>query len=557
MRTLLSLLLAALLLPMAAAPARAQEMTVALDAVTYTVTWAVYDGRAVEVSILQTPNEPDTALMDAMDFDPQDPESEYMRPHVGRAAHLIGSQCDIEFEFEGDPRGQSDYDYRSMDGYGTIGPEGLGLRSYQYFELPEGVSPDVVDAVITIGVQRTDAYTFEEHDSFTLNLPKEVEPLSEGANIDLVSTHIADFSFAQGPHSLVLDVLHKPAPGVEALSFDLASDDAWVKGQMTIGEDTEATDGILHLQRRYLLERNTSLPETVRLSYRGGGDELLVNLKTGEYIVVSPSEEIKSHALNAVTYTVEWTYYDGYVAEIGLLHTPNEPDTALVEALGYDPEGPLDEFTRDAAEKATHLVGSYFATDFVYEGADGIEARSSSGGGSSLSGLGIASRDFIILPPGVSPASVDAEVTVGVVRTKLNEFDEQDRFTVSIPKDNTPLALGAELDIGGTRIAQLSVSRTPDALVVNIFHEPTPTTWSRSFEVSGEDGGVLQATGTGETGVGASEGYVHFEGWFDQALSPNQPLPDMLRIKYLGGEADELLVDLTTGDIEIVEQPEK
>ncbi len=255
------------------------------------------------------------------------------------------------------------------------------------------------------------------------------------------------------------------------------------------------------------------------------------------------------YTMDAVTYTVQWVYYDGRVAEIGLLQTPNLADVALVDALSFDPNAMDQEPMSVAAKAGKTVVGSYCEVAFDPNvSTPGVRH----GGGGTFAGAILQGYEWLSLPLGVSPESVEATVTTGVrTSPEQGEYDEWGGFAVAIPRADKPL-IGEEtdLDLGATRVKHVAVSRTPSRLVVNVFHTPVSERAYPSFTAYAMDGTALHESGN-EANDAAKSGLVHAEAAYD--IAEGEPLPDAIRLHYNGAPAKELLVDLAAGTVTILD----
>ena len=155
------------------------------------------------------------------------------------------------------------------------------------------------------------------------------------------------------------------------------------------------------------------------------------------------------------------------------------------------------------------------------------------------------------MPLDVSPDSVEAVITIATLTQQLDTYEEMDSLIVNIPKTDKPLVDAAlDLDVGPTVIKHIVVSRTPQMLVVDVYHQPVEGRGISSFSVSSLGDAVLEHSFS-DTLDPDKAGWVREDNTF--ALGKDDPLPEALRLYYAGGTAKDLKVDLTAGTVEVLE----
>lgn len=261
---------------------------------------------------------------------------------------------------------------------------------------------------------------------------------------------------------------------------------------------------------------------------------------------LAPAEEMIV-ALDSITYSVQWTYYDGHVVAIGILQTANDPDAALVEADAYAPGGPQTEPMRAAAALSDTVIGAYCGVSFRYEGGDTLPLGQ--GGGGLSAGKSIDSYDWLSLAAGVSPDSVEVDAILGARTSAAARYDEEGGFSFPILKTGEPLLhVETDLSLGSVTLRRVVISRTPSLLIINLFHDPVAAgEFPRIALLSAEDTGLEHRTSHGGMDSG---GLYHVEEVY--SLAADAPLPDVLTLRYEGLDL-ALSIDLPSGTVDRAE----
>lgn len=262
-----------------------QGMEHSLDVVKTRVKWVYYDGYTAEIAMQQVPVAPDVVLVDALLFDPENMEEEPMSLVAGRdGVTAIGVYCEASFAFE-----DCDGIYQDvLLGSGDGNAAGEMLESYYFARLPEGISPDAIQAEIHVGVSTQRAQEFEQRDLFDVRIPKADRSLLHAAgDWDLGSTRIRQVTVSCTPRRVLVSLLHQPALERGAISISVYGAD----GTLLEMESTSGGDGMEDGQTRevqtFSLGENQALPSDMRIQYTASQTlGLQVHLSTGEMKVV-------------------------------------------------------------------------------------------------------------------------------------------------------------------------------------------------------------------------------------------------------------------------------
>ncbi len=259
--------------------------------------------------------------------------------------------------------------------------------------------------------------------------------------------------------------------------------------------------------------------------------------------------EGRESTLGDVTFAVQDIYYDGRVAMLAMRQTASRPDAVMVDEVFRDRTDGTPVYGGDG--ETGHIIPTYCDIRFYYE-KDGqrIDNLGACGGstnkGNPLDSYGL----MAYMPPDVSPDSVEAVVTIATLTPELDTHQEMDSLVLDIPKTDQPLVdVALDLDVGPTVVKHIVVSRTPRLLVVHVYHQPAAGQDHRSFSVSSFGGAPLDHSASDTEDL--EEGLVRVFHAF--TLDKDGPLPEALRLKYDGGAAKELKVDLTAGTVDVLE----
>ncbi|MEA5016650.1 MAG: hypothetical protein VB099_19020 [Candidatus Limiplasma sp.] len=278
---------------------------------------------------------------------------------------------------------------------------------------------------------------------------------------------------------------------------------------------------------------------------------LLLGCAVALALLAAPAlSEGTEKTLGSVTFAVQDIYYDGRVAMLTMRQTASQPGAVILDEVFRDsPDGTP---VHGGEGETGPIIPTYCDIRFFYE-ADGERAGNwgRSGGsiskGNPLDSYGLMSS----MPLDVSPDSVEAVITIATLTPRLDTYEEMDGLTVAIPKTDKPLVDAAlDLDIGPTVVKHIVVSRTPQLLVVHVYHQLAGGKGHRSFSISPYGNAALEHSSS-DTQDLAEEGWVRVERTY--ALDKDDPLPEALRLHYDGGAAKELKVDLTAGTVEALE----
>ena len=255
--------------------------------------------------------------------------------------------------------------------------------------------------------------------------------------------------------------------------------------------------------------------------------------------------------LGSVTFAVQDVYYDGRVAMLTMRRTASRPDAVMVDEIFRDSTDGNPVYGGEG--ETGRIIPTYCDISFYYE-RDGEKVSNwgFGGGGGTRTGNPLISYGFMSsMPLDVSPDSVEAVVTMATLTPQLDTHEEMDSLIFDIPKTDTPLVDAAlDLDLGPTVVKHIVVSRTPLLLVVHVYHQLAEGMGHRSFSVHPYGDAVLDHRSSDINDM-EEEGWVRVDRTF--ALGKDDPLPEALRLRYEGGTAKEIKVDLVTGTVEALE----
>lgn len=266
-----------MVLSMLAAPALSEGVEKTLGSVTFAVQNVYYDGRVAMLTMRRTASQPDVVMVDEVFRDSTDGNP--VHGGEGEIGHIIPTYCDISFYYEKD--GER-IDNLCVCGGGMI--SGNPLDSYHLMlSMPLDVSPDSVEAVITIATLTPPLDTYEEMDSLIFDIPKTDKPLLDVAvDLDVGPTVVKHIVVSRTPLLLVIHVYHQPVEEKGHRSFSVYPyGDAMLEHRSSDTEDLEEK-GWVRVDLTFALGKDDPLPEALRLHYDGGAaKELKVDLNAG------------------------------------------------------------------------------------------------------------------------------------------------------------------------------------------------------------------------------------------------------------------------------------
>ena len=261
-------------------------------------------------------------------------------------------------------------------------------------------------------------------------------------------------------------------------------------------------------------------------------------------------EEKMEKTLGSITFAVQDMYYDGRVAMLTMRRTASQPDAVMVDEIFRESTDGTPVYKTEG--DTGRIIPTYCDISFYHEiNGERVDDLGTGGGdksmGNPLDSYGLASS----MPLDVSPDSVEAVITIATLTPQLDTYEEMDSLIVNIPKTDKPLVDAAlDLDVGPTVVKHIVVSRTPQMLVVDVYHQPVEGGGISSFSVSSLGDAVLEHSSS-DTLDPDKAGWVREDNTF--ALGKDDPLPEALRLYYAGGTAKDLKVDLTAGTVEVLE----
>lgn len=278
MKRSMSLFLSYLMaLALLAAPALSEGMELALGNVTFAVQDIYYDGRVAMLTMRQTASEPDAVMVYEIFRDSTDGKPVY--GVEGETGHIIPTYCDISFYYEKDGERVG-----NLGAGGGSTSRGNPLDSYGLMSsMPLDVSPDSVEAVITIATLTPQLDTYEEMDSLIVDIPKTDKPLVDAAlDLDVGPTVVKHIAVSRTPLLLVVHVYHQLVEGKGHRSFSVCPyGDAVLEHRSSDTNDLEE-EGWVRVDRTFALGKDDPLPEALLLHYDGGtAKELKVDLTAG------------------------------------------------------------------------------------------------------------------------------------------------------------------------------------------------------------------------------------------------------------------------------------
>ena len=254
-------------------------------------------------------------------------------------------------------------------------------------------------------------------------------------------------------------------------------------------------------------------------------------------------------SLKDITYTVDSVYFDGQVAEVRVLQTAVQPDTALVDALSYKPKGTESPMS-DAYALASNVIGSYCEMTCATVDGKYKDILYSLGHGFA-SGIEMDATFYWWMPYGEELEEAEVHVTVGSRTKEAEEYDEMRTFPLRLSKTAEPLLhQQMDLELEEIHIKQITVCRTPQVLTLRVYYRPGPQANDPSFTVATADGTALgpmmmndKRKVDGQTDMMERE--------FCFSLEENQQLPEALLLKYSGKSPAKLLLDLQKNTVEL------
>ena len=260
-----------------AAPALSEGMEKTLGSVTFAVKEIYYDGRVAMLTVRQTAPQSDAVLVD--EIFRASPENNPAYGGEGDAGHTIPTYCDISISYEKDGE--------RIGGLGARGgsmSRGNPLDSYGLMSsMPLEVSPDSVEALITIATLTRQLDAYEEMDSLRLDIPKTDRPLVDAAlDLDVGPTAVRHIVVSHTPELLIVHVYHQLSEGEGGRDFSV-----YPCGDTVLEHrygDTEVMEGNgwVRVNKGFALGKGDPRPEALRLHYDGGtAKELIVDLVAG------------------------------------------------------------------------------------------------------------------------------------------------------------------------------------------------------------------------------------------------------------------------------------
>ena len=254
-----------------------QGMERTLGSVTFVVQDIYYDGRVAMLTMQQTASHSDAVMVDEIFRDSADGNP--VHGGEGEAGRIIPTYCDISFYHEID--GERVY-ILGAGGGGMSSGNPLDTYGFMSSNLLD-VSPDSVEAVITMATLTPQMDTYEEMDSLTLDIPKTDKPLVDAAlDLDVGPTVVKHIVVSRTPLLLVVHVYHQPVQGEGYRSFSVNPyGDAVLKHRSSDTKDLEEA-GWVRADNTFVLGKDDPLPQALRLHYNGGtAKELKVDLTAG------------------------------------------------------------------------------------------------------------------------------------------------------------------------------------------------------------------------------------------------------------------------------------
>ena len=253
-------------------------------------------------------------------------------------------------------------------------------------------------------------------------------------------------------------------------------------------------------------------------------------------------------SLKDISYTVDSVYFDGQVAEVRVLQTALQPDTALVDALSFEPGGEYSPM-KDAYTIAEHVIGSY--CEMSCSTADGeYENILYSLGHGFAAGKVMDATFYWWMPYGAEAEEVNVQVTVGSSSQETGHYEEMGGFSLKLSKTAFPLLLQPmNLELDDTLIKQIIVCRTSHCLTLRVYHQPLKEANSPYFTVTAAEGETLQHMMNDKREVDGHKGLFATEYAF--SLKKDERLPRALVVKHHGKSTTEIFLGLQESTINI------
>ncbi len=247
-----------------AAPALSEGMEKTLGSVTFTVQDIYYDGRVAMLTMQQTASQPDAVMVDEVFRDSTDGTPVFGAEEAGP---IIPTYCDISFYYAKDGE-----QVRNVGASGGGTARGNPLDSYGLMSfMPLDVSPDSVNASITIATLTPQLDTYEEKDSLNFDIQKTDKPLVDAAlDLDLGPTIVKHIVVSRTPLLLIVHVYHKAVDGNGYSSFSVYPYGGAVLQHSSSDAQNLETEGWVRVNHAFTLEKDDPLPQALRLHYDSG-----------------------------------------------------------------------------------------------------------------------------------------------------------------------------------------------------------------------------------------------------------------------------------------------
>ncbi len=152
--------------------------------------------------------------------------------------------------------------------------------------LPEGVSPETLNVVLSFSILDSKTGDILEETTITCEIPKTAEPDIKQFDInqDYELVHIDDITISRTPVELLVSIRYKPLLAVFH-SFASIPDDGLVN-YYRVGGSMGSYDYETGIHTgQFMLPAGTGIPETIPLWMRGTEEALVINTTTGEVTI--------------------------------------------------------------------------------------------------------------------------------------------------------------------------------------------------------------------------------------------------------------------------------